>query len=111
MAKKIDLEIDLGADFSFSFVAKDFNGNVINLTNFTAHGNYSTSHTNLSDVTPFTSVVITNAVGGGITVTINNTDSGLLDPDSRYVYNVWVVSATNNITYVVEGIMFVSGKV
>lgn len=111
MAKRIDIELDKGSDFSFSFIAKDFTGAVINLTNFTVKASYSTSHTDLTDKTDFTTVTITNAVGGGITVTISNTDSAVLDADSRYLYNVWVISATNSITYVAEGIMFVSGKV
>jgi hypothetical protein len=111
MAKNIDLYVDQGADFSFSFVAKDFSGNVINLTSFTCAGHFSTSNTGVDTVTPFSTVAIVDAVHGGMTFTLANGTTETLTPDSRYVYDIWVVSNVGNITYVLQGTMFVSGKI
>lgn len=111
MAKYIDLYLDQGSDLSKTFIAKDFSGTVINLTGYTVDGAFSTSHTDDDNRTSFSSLSITDAEHGVISISITNSDSLLLNADSRYVYNIAVTSGSSVKTSVMEGILFVSGKV
>lgn len=111
MAQQIDFYVDQGCDFSQTFVAKDYSGSVINLTNFTIGGSFSTSNTDLYNLQNFSTIVISTPASGAITVTLSHQDSQLLFPDYRYLYSIWVISNTPSIIKVAEGIIFVRGTI
>lgn len=105
MANKLNLNIDQGADFSTTINVTNINGMPIDLTTYTAQSQMRRHYTS-SNAVSF-SVSISNS---NIILSLNSYTSSLLS-NGRYVYDVEIISSSNVVSRVVEGIITVSPNV
>lgn len=105
MAQKLNLVIDQGSTYSNTFLIKDSNNNVMDLSNSSVMSQirkYYTSNTSVS--------FQANVVGNGyITLAMTSNVSSGMDA-GRYVYDV-EVNSSNVITRVLEGMVTVTPQV
>ena len=110
MAAVANLSIDQGATFTSDITVKDINGNVFDLTGYTAVAKlargYSSTRTRTAMATSFAQDRTTGILS--ISLTANQTAS--LDPE-RYVYDVEITSSGGIVTRVLEGIITVRPEV
>jgi len=101
MATKANISIDQGTTFSTSISLSDDSGNQLNLGGYTAQAQIRTWYTSVNSISFQTSLS-----NGNIILSLDaNTTSLLTRP--RYVYDVVLTDASNNITRVVEGVIYV----
>jgi hypothetical protein len=105
MATKSNIVIEQGTDFSLEVNVGQANGAAFDLTNYTAAAKLK-KHWSSSISYPITALV-SDAIGGEVTISANNTVSGNIVP-SRYYYSIEVTSNTGTVTRVVEGIATVT---
>lgn len=101
MAGFAEITIEQGASYSTSVTVSDASGNATNLTGYTASAQLRKSYYSTS-ATDFT-VVVTNAGGGEITMSLSSANTANLTP-GRYMYDLLITSPTSVKTRVVEGI-------
>jgi hypothetical protein len=104
MARKLNLGIDQGADFTADVFVSDVNGDGLDLTGYTA--NAEMKHWYTSDNTIPFSVDMTNAANGYVLLTMNSATTMTLEHE-RYVYDLIVTDAANTVTRIIEGIVMV----
>lgn len=104
MAIKANLVIDQGTDFSATIDVVDSNGDVFDLTNYTAAAQMRKNYAS-SAATTFTCE--DNGTGGQIVLSLASSITSSLEP-GRYLYDVEITSTSNTITRVVEGIVTVT---
>lgn len=106
MARKFNLLIDQGSDFTFTYPLKDNNGDPIDLNGFSLRSQlrkYVTSNTAVSFQTSI------NTTSSSITLTLSaNTTANLVS--DRYVYDAELYTA-NSVQRVLEGIITVNPRV
>lgn len=108
MATKANLVIDQGTTFSTDLSLKDENGDVLNLSGFTANSVIKKWYTSQTSV-PFN--VSINTASGTITLELDANVSVLLY-NGRYVYDVNITqNGTNAVSRIVEGIITVTPSV
>tara|TARA_B100001079_G_scaffold112534_1_gene96799 strand:+ start:180 stop:518 length:339 start_codon:yes stop_codon:yes gene_type:complete len=101
MAVLSNLSVDQGSDFSAEVVVEDSTGNVANLTGFTGAGQIRKTYSS-STATNFV-VVVTNAAGGLLTLSLANAVTNAMK-SGRYVYDVEITeTSSGEKTRVVEG--------
>tara|TARA_B100000941_G_scaffold287953_1_gene264023 strand:- start:1038 stop:1367 length:330 start_codon:yes stop_codon:yes gene_type:complete len=109
MAAVTNLKIDQGASFSSDITVTNTDGDAVDLTGFTAEAKLAKSHGTTQ--TSFTTS-ITNASGGIITISLNDSQTSALEAPSRYVYDVYITkTADSTVTRVIEGVITVSPEV
>jgi len=101
MAVLSNLSVDQGSDFSAEIVVEDSTGNVANLTGYTGAGQIRKTYSS-NTATNFV-VVVTNAAGGLLTLSLANAVTNAMK-SGRYVYDVEITETSNGEkTRVVEG--------
>jgi hypothetical protein len=109
MAIKANLFVDQGSDFSATVSLVDASGNALDLTDYTANAQMRKNYAS-SSATTFTATVNTPKTLGVLTLSLTNAQTSALEP-GRYLYDVEIVSNTNVITRVVEGIVTVTPNI
>ena len=102
MAAYSEIYVEQNAEFSTTINLKDSQGDVINLSGYSASSQmrksyYSTSATSFN-------VSVSNTATGEITVAMTSANTANLNP-GRYMYDVIITSPQSQVTRVVEGIV------
>ena len=108
MAAKANIYIDQGSTFSTYLELSDENGNVTDLTGYTAQGQIRKWYSS-STYVAFTITIPTPTDGTMFLSLSANTTANL--EFGRYVYDVKTVSSANVVTRIVEGILTVNPEV
>ena len=108
MAVTSNLLMDQGADFTVTINYNDQDGTAKNLTGYTARSQMRKSYYSTSAIS-FTAN-ISNPSYGEITMSLNSNTTANVKA-GRYVYDLEVVSNTNVVTRVIEGIVTVMPEV
>lgn len=109
MARKLNLYVDQGSDYSNTLIAKDSANSIIDLTDYTVAGKVKKTYT-WTNATSFSTSIDSNAATGSITITLDANTTGLLVA-GRHVYDIEVTSNTGVVTRVQEGILTVKPSV
>ena len=110
MAAVANLSIDQGATFTSDITVKDITGNVFDLTGYTAVAKLAKGYSSTRTRTAMTTAFATDRTTGVLTISLTATQTAALDPE-RYVYDVEIISSTNTVTRVLEGIITVRPEV
>lgn len=102
MSKKINLVIEQGATFKNDFEILDDNGNLMDLSGYSANA-YMKKHYESNTSTLFTCDVLNT---GTITLSMNATTTASLSPQ-RYVYTL-EISKNSDVLRILEGLITVS---
>lgn len=107
MATKANLFIDQGATYETVLTLTDEDGNILDLTDSTAASQIRKSYSSSLTAEFDTSI---NVSAGEITLSLTANQTGNIVA-GRYVYDVELADASNNITRIVEGIVTVNPQV
>jgi hypothetical protein len=110
MAAVANLSIDQGATFTSDVTVKDINGEVFDLTGFTAVAKLAKGYASTRTRTTITTTFAADRTTGVLTISLTANQTAALDPE-RYVYDVEITSASGVVTRVVEGIITVRPEV
>lgn len=102
---KVNLTIDQGATFSSSVELSDEQGNPVNTAVYTARGQLR-KHYQSNTSTSFTTALSNNT----ITISLTSTQTANIVA-GRYVYDVEIIDASNNVIRLLEGIVTVTPEV
>lgn len=100
MAVYSNLTVDQGSDVTFTIDVTDTNGDVLNLTGYSAAGQIRKSFSS-STAVDFTAT-ITNATSGELTLQLSNTQTNAMKA-GRYLYDVEITASGGAKTRVLEG--------
>ena len=103
MAAYANLVIDQGSTFTTALTVEDADGNVQDLSGFTAYASIRKTYRSVT-ATAFDQVTIGNGPAGEVTMRIDGATSQAMKP-GRYVYDVVIKNSSNNVTRVLEGIV------
>jgi hypothetical protein len=109
MAAKANIIVDQGTDFSTTLTVTDDNGDVTDLTGYSANGHIRKHYTS-STAYPFTCTFGTPRTDGTVTISLNRTVTSSMEA-GRYVYDVELTSSANTRSRLVEGIVTVTPEV
>jgi len=105
MATKANINIDQGATYTTNIALNDDSGNPLDLSAYTGRASIRTSYAAVNSAS--FSVTLSN---GQITLSLDsNTTSSLTR--SRYLYDVVFTDGQNNVTRIVEGVIYVDPAV
>lgn len=107
MAIKANITVDQGADFETVINVTDDNGDVIDLTGYTANAQMRKHYTS-SNATSFSTSISSGS--GTVTLSLSANTSGSIAA-GRYVYDCELRSSGNVVTRLVEGIVTVTPQV
>ena len=107
MAIKANIIIDQGTDYSTSINLTDDNEAVVDLTGYAATGQIRKTYSSTNAVSFGTNIVAANGV---VSLSLSDTQTASL-PAGRYVYDVFLTSAANIQSRIVEGIVTVTPRV
>lgn len=107
MAIKANLIIDQGTDYSTSINLTDDDGNIVNLSNYTANSQIRKTHSSSNAVTFGITLQSSNGV---VLLTLTDTQTANLTA-GRYVYDVILTDSGNVTSRIVEGIVTVTPRV
>jgi hypothetical protein len=110
MAAVANLSIDQGATFSSDVTIKGFDGNVFNLTGYTARAKLAKGYSSTRTRTNITCTIANDATSGVITLSLTDAQTAALDAE-RYVYDLEIVSGNGVVTRALEGIITVRPEV
>lgn len=105
MATKANISIDQGTTFTTTISLTDENGNLLDLTAYTANAQIRSWYNSSSSV-----AFVTTLSNGQVILSLNSTSTAALTR-SRYVYDVILTDGSHTITRVVEGIVTVNPRV
>ena len=108
MAIKANLIIDQGSDYAVTFDLTDSSGAVFDLTNYT--GRASMRKSPFSTTSKDFTVTVTNATSGSLTLSMTSSYTENITA-GRYLYDVEIVSSSNTVTRVAQGIATVSPEI
>ena len=106
---KANLIIDQGADFSKELTVTDDDGDVINLTGYTAAGQIR-KHYSSNTATNFTCTFASDRTTGKITISLGRSLSQAL-AYGRYVYDIEITNSSDKTTRLLEGIATITPEV
>ena len=109
MGAKANIIIDQGADFATSITVADTSGNVVDLTGYTGRGQMRKHYTSSTKV-DFTIVFGTPRTDGKVTLSLSNVQTAAME-SGRYVYDAELITASNTVSRLVEGIATVTPEV
>lgn len=107
MAQKVNITIDQGTTFSYPFTALDTNGEIRDLTVYTANAQLRKAYAS-TNATSFTCTVSNTDPNLVISLTANQSANVVA---GRYVYDITLTSNANIVTRHVEGIVTVTPRV
>ena len=107
MAIKANIIVDQGTDYSTSINLTDDNDDVVDLTGYTVAGQIRKTYSSSNSVSFGTYIEASNGVVG---LRLTDTQTASL-PAGRYVYDVFLTSAANVQSRIVEGIVTVTPRV
>jgi hypothetical protein len=110
MAAVANLSIDQGATFTSDITVKDINGNVFDLTGYTANAKMAKGYSSTRTRTVISTTFATDRTTGVLTISLTANQTATLDAE-RYVYDVEITSSTGSVTRVLEGIITVRPEV
>jgi hypothetical protein len=110
MAAVANLSIDQGATFTSDITVKDINGNVFDLTGYTAVGKLAKGYSSTRTRTAMTTSFAIDRTTGILSISLTANQTAALDPE-RYVYDVEIISSGGVVTRVLEGIITVRPEV
>ena len=110
MAAVANLSIDQGATFTSDITVKDINGNVFDLTGYTAVAKMAKGYSSTRTRTTMSTTFATDRTTGVLTISLTDAQTAALDAE-RYVYDVEIISSTGTVTRVLEGIITVRPEV
>jgi hypothetical protein len=111
MAAIANLRIEQGATFTSDVTVKDANGDVFDLTGYSASAKMAQGYASTRTRVAF-STAIGTPTSGVITLSLTADQTNALDAPARYVYDVEILRASDStITRVIEGIITVSPSV
>ena len=110
MAAVANLSIDQGSTFTSDITVKDINGNVFDLTGYTASAKLAKGYSSTRTRTTISTTFATDRTTGVLTISLTANQTAALDPE-RYVYDVEITSSTGSVTRVLEGIITVRPEV
>ena len=106
MAQRVDISLDQGATFEFSFTVNDSNGDVIELSEDYSVRAQMRRHYTSTNAVSFTCEFEGNNIVLSLTsIQTANINSG------RYVYDCELVDDANVVTRVIEGVITVTPNV
>jgi hypothetical protein len=108
MAARVDMVIDQGTTFSTVVTVTNDNGDVVNLTGYTANAQIRAHHTSSSITKTF--AIANGGTNGQLTLSLNYANTAAIT-SGRYVYDVEVTSGSDVRSRVVEGIVTVNANV
>lgn len=100
MAAVSNLYIDQGADFSTTLSLTDSNGDVLNLTGYSAVGQMRKTYGSSTVAATFTIALVAGT--GQVTLTLTDTITAALT-SGRYVYDVLITDSSGDKTRILEG--------
>lgn len=106
MATKVNLVVDQGTTFTTSITFNDENGNTINFSTYSGSAQMR-KHFTSSNSTSFSVSLTSNGV---VTLSLTANQTGNL-VSGRYVYDLEVTDASNQISRLIEGIVTVTPNV
>jgi hypothetical protein len=110
MAAVANLSIDQGATFTSDITVKDINGNVFDLTGYTANAKMAKGYSSTRTRTVISTTFATDRTTGVLTISLTANQTATLDAE-RYVYDVEITSSAGSVTRVLEGIITVRPEV
>ena len=111
MAAIANLTIDQGAPFSSDVTVKDANGNVFDLTGYSASAKMAKGYSSTRTRTSITCTIQAPATNGIVTLALTADQTTALD-EGRYVYDLEILqTSSSTITRVIEGIITVRPQV
>jgi hypothetical protein len=110
MAAVANLSIDQGATFTSDITVKDINGNVFDLTGYTANAKMAKGYSSTRTRTVISTTFATDRTTGVLTISLTANQTTALDAE-RYVYDVEITSGSGSVTRVLEGIITVRPEV
>ena len=111
MAAVANLSIDQGATFTSDITVKDINGNVFDLTGYTAVAKLAKGYSSTRTRTAMTTSFAVDRTTGILSISLTANQTAALDPE-RYVYDVEITQTSSGIvTRVLEGIITVRPEV
>lgn len=102
MAAKADIVVDQGTTFSTNIQLNQPNGDPIDLTGYTFYSEFKQWYTSSNSVS--FNVNVPSPTSGSLTLELTPMMTVNSYP-GRYVYDVTMIDAANNVTRVVEGIL------
>ena len=109
MAAKANIIIDQGTDFSTTLTVTDDNGDVTDLTGYSANGHIRKHYTSTS-ATVFDITFGSPRSDGQVIISLGRTTTTAMAA-GRYVYDVELTSAANTRSRLVEGVVTVTPEV
>jgi len=100
MAVYANLTVDQGSDFASTITVEDVDGNITDLTGYSARGQVRRTYNSVTAYDLTAAVASTTAGQIGISLDASTTSS--MKP-GRYVYDVEMISSAGTVTRVVEG--------
>mgnify|MGYP001459342128 CR=1 FL=1 len=100
--------IDQGATFTRQLTVKD-DGSAMNLTGYSVASKMRSTHDSSTVVGTFT-CTISNATGGVITMSMNNSTTAAIE-EGIYVYDLEMTSGSGSVTRLMEGRITVNPEV
>lgn len=107
MATKANIVVDQGTTFTTSIYLTDDDGVAIDLSGYTGRSQIRKHYTSSNSVS--FAVSLTNALGI-VTLDLTSTQTSALAA-GRYVYDVEIVSSSNVVARIIEGIVTVTPEV
>ena len=106
MASKYNMDLDQGADFRIDFTLSDVDGVVPDFSDYDSRSQMRKHYSSNS----FISFIVNAYSNGVISLTLDSAASANISP-GRYFYDVEVISSSNVVTRVVEGIINVTPNI
>lgn len=107
MAIKANLIIDQGTTYSTSLNLTDDDGNVVDLTGYTANAQIRKTYSSTNSIS-FS--VTTDAATGTLTISLSANQTANMTP-GRFVYDVFLTNPSNVVSRIVEGIITLTPRV
>ena len=108
MAAKANIVVDQGSTFTTYLSLSDTDGNILDLTGYTAYGQIRKWYTSTSYVT--LNLSIENPTQGNISLVLDANTTAAMSP-GKYVYDIDTIDSFGTITRVIEGILTVTPTV
>lgn len=106
MADKVNLVIDQGTTYSVDFEVRDANNEIVNLTGYAGEGQVRKHYTSNT----YVSFTVNTYSNGIVRAALTSNQTSSLS-EGRYVYDIELTNAANDVTRVVEGIVTVTPEV
>jgi len=109
MAAKANIVVDQGADFSTTITVTDANGDIVDLSGYTAEGQIRKHYTSSTKVDLIASFG-TPRTDGLLTLSLSAANTSAMEA-GRYVYDVNLTASGGTVSRMVEGICTVTPRV